>query len=101
MSLGSTSANASDAAAGQLWVEGTIVSQVCYDQLREYGDLVGMAYTARDMNEIVDALEEDGMLKYWGELRFAKTTTTIGQLTLQRDFRGHHSGRHLRRHVPG
>lgn len=30
-----------------------------------------MAYTARDMDEIVDALDEDGMLKYWGELSFS------------------------------
>lgn len=44
------------------------MSQACHDQVNEYGDLVGMAYTARDMNEIVDALGEDGILKYWGEL---------------------------------
>lgn len=81
VSLGSTSANASDAAAGQLWAEGGIVSQVCYDQLKDYGDLVGMAHTARDMNEIVDALCEDGMLKYWGEFRLTKGSSGRRGLT--------------------
>lgn len=58
---------ASDVAAGRLWGEATILAESCGSRLGETGDLVGMAFTARDMMQIVDALGEDGMLRYWGE----------------------------------
>lgn len=33
----------------------------------ESGDLIGTVFTARDMLRVVDALDEDGMLRYLGK----------------------------------
>lgn len=64
--LGQKLANSSDAAFGTLWAEGSAIAEQCYTQLNQTGDFVGMAFTARDMMQIVDALCEDGLLRYWG-----------------------------------
>lgn len=58
--------NSSDTAYGRLWAEAGAVAEQCYAQLNQTGDLVGMAFVARDMMQIVDALGEDGLLRYWG-----------------------------------
>lgn len=68
--MGQILVNSSDTAPGRLWAEGTIMADACYSQLRETGELVGMAFVARDMMRIVDALEEDGKLRYWGKLLY-------------------------------
>ncbi|KAI1498500.1 TAP-like protein-domain-containing protein [Biscogniauxia marginata] len=65
-SLATTLISSSDTALGKVWAESKIISDNCYSQLKDIGGLVGMAYTARDMMQIVDALDEDGMLRYWG-----------------------------------
>ena len=31
------------------------------------GELIGTAFVARDFMAVVDALKEDGKLRYWGE----------------------------------
>ncbi|OTA99138.1 hypothetical protein M426DRAFT_257512 [Hypoxylon sp. CI-4A] len=64
--LGDKLASSSDTAVGQLWAEGEIIAGECYTQLTDIGDKVGMVFAARDMMSIVDALDEDGMLRYWG-----------------------------------
>ncbi|KAI4864053.1 TAP-like protein-domain-containing protein [Hypoxylon rubiginosum] len=64
--LGNTLASAADTAVGLLWAQGQIISETCYNQLKDIGDYVGMAFVARDMMSIVDALGEDGLLRYWG-----------------------------------
>jgi pimeloyl-ACP methyl ester carboxylesterase len=38
----------------------------CFESQNETGRFIGTAFTARDMLAIVDALEEDGKLWYWG-----------------------------------
>ncbi|KAI0130387.1 TAP-like protein-domain-containing protein [Xylariales sp. AK1849] len=58
--------NSSDTALGRLWAEGRVISDACYAQLEQIGSLVGTAFVARDMMEIVDALGEDGLLRYYG-----------------------------------
>jgi pimeloyl-ACP methyl ester carboxylesterase len=58
--------SSSDTEPGRLWTAAGIFADTCYNSLKQYGDLVGMAFTARDMMQIVDALGEDGMLRYWG-----------------------------------
>ena len=62
--------NSSDVSLGTLWARGTIVSQECFDNanLGEGGSLISTAFVARDLMSVVDALGEDGMLRYWGEL---------------------------------
>jgi hypothetical protein len=52
---------------GKLWAESYSVAEQCYKQLNQTGSLVGMAYTVRDMMQIVDALGEGPLLNYWGK----------------------------------
>jgi len=60
--------NASDVAQGRLWAQATNYALTCQNSTsgRLFGGLVGTAFTARDMMKIVDAVEPDGMLRYWG-----------------------------------
>ncbi|KAL7619812.1 hypothetical protein AAE478_010357 [Parahypoxylon ruwenzoriense] len=66
VTMGTTLAGSADTALGQLWAEANIVANQCYNNLKDVGDYVGMAFAARDMMSIVDALGEDGLLRYWG-----------------------------------
>lgn len=59
--------NASDTALGTSWTYNDILAQACYENGRDVGELMGTAFVARDMIQIVDALDEDGMLRYWGQ----------------------------------
>lgn len=63
------SGNSSESAVGTLWARGTIDAETCHAD--SYANVVGSvmttAFTARDMLQIVDALEEDGLLRYWGQ----------------------------------
>ena len=34
--------------------------------MRDMGELMGTAFVARDINAICDALDEDGLIRYWG-----------------------------------
>ena len=63
--LGSNAANASATAAEELWAEAAAAADLCYTKNKDHGHLIGQAYTARDMDKIVDALGDD-KLKYWG-----------------------------------
>ncbi|KAF4969063.1 hypothetical protein FSARC_3625 [Fusarium sarcochroum] len=42
------------------------VAETCYKTQQEYGRYLSTAFTARDLMRIVDALGEDGKLRYWG-----------------------------------
>lgn len=59
--------NASDVSLGTLWARGSIISQECFRNSNETGSLISTAFVARDLMSVVDALGEDGMLRYWGE----------------------------------
>jgi hypothetical protein len=68
---------------GRNWVIGTLGANACYDRLesRERGSLIGNAFTARDTMQIVDALEEDKLLRFWGEQKHTSDATrTLGKL---------------------
>lgn len=58
--------NASDVALGQIWQQTKILADACTESQAQNGRFVGTAFTARDMMQIVDALDEDGLLRYWG-----------------------------------
>lgn len=58
--------NTSDVALGRLWSRGSIDASLCLENANETGALISTAFVARDLISIVDALEEDGMLRYWG-----------------------------------
>jgi hypothetical protein len=59
--------NSSDVALGRLWARGAIDADICFKKANETGRLIGTAFVARDLISVVDALEEDGMSRYWGE----------------------------------
>jgi hypothetical protein len=58
--------NSSDVALGRLWARGAIDAHLCLENANETGALISTAFVARDLISIVDGLEEDGMLRYWG-----------------------------------
>jgi len=61
-----TLGNASDTALGQNLAYAEVTAAQCLDATADIGGLVGTAFVARDMARIVDALGEDGLLRYWG-----------------------------------
>jgi hypothetical protein len=44
-----------------------VFADTCYAANSNTGSLIGTAFTARDMMQIVDALGGDGLLRYWGK----------------------------------
>lgn len=61
------SGNASNAAVGRTWALSSTFVDLCHDRAKEEGGLINTAFAARDLMQIVDALGEDGMLRYWGK----------------------------------
>jgi hypothetical protein len=59
--------NSSDVALGRLWTRGAINADLCFQKSNATGSLIGTAFVARDLISVVDALGEDGMLRYWGK----------------------------------
>ncbi|KAJ4365075.1 hypothetical protein N0V83_008692 [Neocucurbitaria cava] len=59
--------DAYDTALGTTFAVSKVIADSCYENLGEVGGLIGTAYTARDILQVVDALGEDGMLRYWGQ----------------------------------
>ncbi|KAI0892441.1 alpha/beta-hydrolase [Annulohypoxylon nitens] len=58
--------NSSDAGLGSAWARGKMVAETCLKNQNKTGSLISSAFTARDFMQVVDALGEDGMLRYWG-----------------------------------
>jgi hypothetical protein len=58
--------NSSDVALGTVWAAAQLDSQACLERRESIGGLLGTAFVARDLIQVVDGLEEDGMLRYWG-----------------------------------
>jgi hypothetical protein len=61
-----TYSNVSDTAVGEVWASNTIYDAVCDERIGNISTLVGTAFVARDLMAVVDALNEDGLLRYWG-----------------------------------
>lgn len=96
--LGIVAGNASDVALGQIWGNTQVIADTCYATQNETGRLIGTAFVARDMMCIVDALGEDGMLRYWGKQSFP--VLEHPKLNSHRILIRHHLGINRRRHVP-
>lgn len=58
--------NSSDVAIGEAFSAGISVSHNCQQSNTNTSALLSTAYVARDIIRIVDALGEDGLLRYWG-----------------------------------
>ena len=57
------------AVLGRIWAGfGQIASDCARNEnAQKKGELIGTAFTARDLMQIVDAVDEDGLLRYFGE----------------------------------
>ncbi|KAF9878316.1 nedd8-like protein [Colletotrichum karsti] len=67
--------NSSDTNPGRLWASAKLFVDKCYEKNKARGGVYGTAFVVRDMLQIVDALDEDGLLRYWG----ASYGTLLGQ----------------------
>ncbi|KAK1758989.1 hypothetical protein QBC47DRAFT_436436 [Echria macrotheca] len=58
----------SDTAERRLWERARVDADICAQSGNgnETGPYIGTAYVARDMMRVAEALDEDGMLRYWG-----------------------------------
>jgi hypothetical protein len=45
---------------------GAVNAKRCFEKSNEIESHIGTAFAARDLISIDDALDEDGMLRYWG-----------------------------------
>lgn len=57
--------NSSDVAVGTGWARSTLFANTCAVAQNLTGDLISTAFVARDLMQVVDALDEDGMLRFW------------------------------------
>ncbi|GAB1319446.1 hypothetical protein MFIFM68171_09656 [Madurella fahalii] len=60
--------DAYDTALAETFANANALSNICYEKNKdnEKGSLLGTAFVARDLIRVVDALGEDGMLRFWG-----------------------------------
>lgn len=65
--LGMAPANESDTSVGRLWARAAADADACLEHSAKNGSVITTAFVARDLMSVVDALEEDGLLRYWGE----------------------------------
>jgi len=57
---------------GRTWAVSSTYSEICAinnPEALERGSLIGTSYSARDLKQIAEALEDDGLVRYWGERR--------------------------------
>lgn len=48
------------------WDDSTFVAEGCHEAQKQNGSFLSTAFVVRDMVQIIDALGEDGMLRFWG-----------------------------------
>lgn len=77
LSPASPLANASDVAIGQRFAASNIRSSRCLNRTGDVGRLLGTAFVVRDMVQIIDALNEDGLLRYYGQTHQATSNATM------------------------
>jgi hypothetical protein len=63
-----TLGNSSDVALGGVWATQQIFAEQCFTNPdpKTKGGLINTAFVARDLMKVVDALGEDGLLRYIG-----------------------------------
>ncbi|KAK6063972.1 TAP domain-containing protein [Seiridium cupressi] len=58
--------DASEFELGTLWANSKILANYCEARTQNISEFIGTAFVARDLMQVVDALGEDGLLRYWG-----------------------------------
>lgn len=48
------------------WESSVSYAEDCYKSMKKTGEYISTAFVVRDMVNIIDALGEDGLLRYWG-----------------------------------
>lgn len=66
---GLTLSNASDTDSRQNWVRAGKLANQCLNVEKDLGKHIGTTAVAQDLMRVVDALREDGLLRYWGTPR--------------------------------
>ncbi|KAL3464861.1 Alpha/Beta hydrolase protein [Aspergillus heterothallicus] len=61
-----TAGNVSDTSLARVWARGDVNANHCLENANETISLLSSTFVARDLISVVDALEEDGLLRYWG-----------------------------------
>jgi hypothetical protein len=69
--------DSSEFALGNLWANAGVLSNICYNKTKDTAALIGTAFVARDLMQVVDALQEDGLLRYWGNKMWSKSGCTM------------------------
>lgn len=65
--LSPDSSNSSDVALGWTWALSKLFAEKCREENGGNAELVGTTFVARDVMEIVNALGQDGLLRFWGK----------------------------------
>lgn len=65
--LGMVPGNESDTSVGTLWARAVADAEACLEHSAKNGSVITTAFVARDLMSVVDALDEDGLLRYWGK----------------------------------
>ena len=67
--------DASDVSLGTAWAVGQVTANACLKNAGDIGAYINTAFVARDLMSVVDALDEDGMLRYWGKFKTGLLTS--------------------------
>jgi hypothetical protein len=74
-------------------------AEKCYEAQKEPGSFLSSAFVARDMVQIIDALDEDGMLRHWGMPQPQLFFLPCRELTIPRRLLRHSSWANVRSNV--
>ncbi|RDA90708.1 hypothetical protein CP533_4947 [Ophiocordyceps camponoti-saundersi (nom. inval.)] len=55
-----------DSDLGRLWARGSTLADVCARKHNDTGRLISTAFVARDLVRVAEALDDDGLVRYWG-----------------------------------
>ncbi|EMR68213.1 putative tap domain-containing protein [Eutypa lata UCREL1] len=58
--------NSSEVALGRQWAWASTEANRCQERAAVNGSLLSTAFVARDLMQVAEALEDDGLLRYWG-----------------------------------
>ncbi|RDA86501.1 hypothetical protein CP532_2020 [Ophiocordyceps camponoti-leonardi (nom. inval.)] len=51
---------------GRLWARGSALADVCARKHNDTGRLISTAFVVRDLVRVAEALDDDGLVRYWG-----------------------------------
>ncbi|PNS15684.1 hypothetical protein CAC42_4136 [Sphaceloma murrayae] len=72
--------NASDTAFGRIWASAQLDADACLATQNKTGTLVGTVSTANDFIRVAEALDKDGLLRFWGQSYGTYLGTTLAKL---------------------